>query len=66
MKQPVCRTMPAYKRLCTLNQNICLTFPGGSGILCPTIPSTPLNDAHQEGYSFLGSGGEIALKAGIA
>ena len=64
MKQMVRRTLTACKRLCTLSQNICLTFPGGSGILHSTIPSTPLNDAHQEGYSFMGSGGEIALKAG--
>jgi hypothetical protein len=66
MKQTIRRALTACKRLCRLNHNICLTFPEGNGILYSTIPSTPLNDAHQEGYSFMGSGGERALKAGIA
>jgi hypothetical protein len=60
------RTQAARKRIHPLNHNYYLTLRGSSVTLYPTIPSTPLNDAHQEGYSFVDSGGEIVLKAGSA
>ena len=30
-----------------------LTSKAFDGHICPTTPSTPINDAHQEGYSFI-------------